>query len=160
VLGCDISEIANWHLPGSPDTGEACLSLGAEGSLPRMHPSRRRRGVPFIGGIVVVITDAWMMRRIAEQAMIEFPAENSAVTSIAHLGLTLAWFLGPRYCPGSPGGYATPCATWPAVFSPGMEQSPRRDSYPRFRARGCSPHGLPRSWCGKPRPRRRDWRPA
>jgi len=37
------------------------------------------RGVPFIGGIVVAITDAWMMRRIAEQAIIGFPAEDSAV---------------------------------------------------------------------------------
>ena len=33
------------------------------------------RGVPFIGGLVVASRDGWMMRRIAEQAMIDFPAE-------------------------------------------------------------------------------------
>ena len=38
------------------------------------------RGVPFIGGIVVATRDGWMMRRIAEQAMIEFPTEDSAVS--------------------------------------------------------------------------------
>ena len=37
------------------------------------------RGVPFIAGVVVAIRDAWMMRRIAEQARITFPAEDSAV---------------------------------------------------------------------------------
>ena len=39
---------------------------------------RRGRRAPVIGGIVVAITDAWMMRRIAEQARIDFPAEASA----------------------------------------------------------------------------------
>jgi hypothetical protein len=33
----------------------------------------------IIGGIVVATTDGWMMRRIAEQAMTDFPAEDSAV---------------------------------------------------------------------------------
>jgi hypothetical protein len=37
------------------------------------------RGVPFIGGIVVATTDGWNMWRIAERAMIDFPAEDSAV---------------------------------------------------------------------------------
>jgi hypothetical protein len=37
------------------------------------------RGVPFIGGIVVATIDGWNMRRIAEHAMIEFPAEDSGV---------------------------------------------------------------------------------
>jgi hypothetical protein len=36
------------------------------------------RGVPFIGGILVSATDGWMMRRIAERAKIDFPAEDSA----------------------------------------------------------------------------------
>ena len=39
------------------------------------RPGRR---APVIGGIVVAITDAWMMRRIAEQARIDFPADASA----------------------------------------------------------------------------------
>ena len=37
------------------------------------------RGVPFIGGIVVATRDGWMMRRIAEHAKADFPAEDSAV---------------------------------------------------------------------------------
>ena len=38
------------------------------------------RGVPLVGGIAVAFTDGWMMGRIAEQAKIDFPAEDSAVT--------------------------------------------------------------------------------
>lgn len=37
------------------------------------------RGVPFIVGTVVAVRDAWMMRRIAEQARIEFSPEGFAV---------------------------------------------------------------------------------
>jgi len=38
------------------------------------------RGVPLIGGLAVAFTDGWMMARIAEQARIDFPADDSAVT--------------------------------------------------------------------------------
>ena len=38
------------------------------------------RGVPFIGGALVAVTDAWMMGRIAAQAKIDFPAEDAAGT--------------------------------------------------------------------------------
>jgi hypothetical protein len=41
--------------------------------------ARFGRGVPFIGGIFVATTDGWMMRRIAKQAMIDFPTDDSAV---------------------------------------------------------------------------------
>ncbi len=37
------------------------------------------RGVPLIGGLVVAARDAWLMRRIAERAKLEFPAGASAV---------------------------------------------------------------------------------
>lgn len=36
--------------------------------------SRFGRAVPFLGGIIGAVVDGWMMRRIAEQAMVEFPA--------------------------------------------------------------------------------------
>jgi hypothetical protein len=35
--------------------------------------SRFGRGVPFLGGLIGAVVDGWMMRRIAEQAMVEFP---------------------------------------------------------------------------------------
>jgi hypothetical protein len=38
------------------------------------------RGVPLIGGLAVAVTDGWMMRRIAEQAMTDFPAEGVPAT--------------------------------------------------------------------------------
>ncbi len=40
----------------------------------RLFRRRFGRGVPFIGGTVIAIRDAWVMRRIAEQARLEFPA--------------------------------------------------------------------------------------
>ena len=43
------------------------------------------------------------------------------MVQFSHLGLTLAWFLGPRYGPASPGGCATPQCATPAEF-PGHEQ--------------------------------------
>jgi hypothetical protein len=36
--------------------------------------SRLGRGLPFLGGIVGAVVDGWMMKRIAEQALVEFPA--------------------------------------------------------------------------------------
>jgi hypothetical protein len=36
--------------------------------------SRFGRGVPFLGGVIGAVVDGWMMKRIAEQAMVEFPA--------------------------------------------------------------------------------------
>ena len=36
--------------------------------------SRLGRGVPFLGGVIGAVVDGWMMRRIAEQALVEFPA--------------------------------------------------------------------------------------
>ena len=36
--------------------------------------SRLGRGLPFLGGLVGAVVDGWMMRRIAEHAMVEFPA--------------------------------------------------------------------------------------
>jgi hypothetical protein len=36
--------------------------------------SRLGRAVPFLGGVLGAVLDTWMMRRIAEQAMVEFPA--------------------------------------------------------------------------------------
>ena len=38
--------------------------------------SRLGRGVPFIGGVVGAVVDGWMMKRIAEQALVEFPLLN------------------------------------------------------------------------------------
>ncbi len=35
--------------------------------------SRFGRGVPFLGGVIGAVVDGWMMKRIAEQAMVEFP---------------------------------------------------------------------------------------
>jgi hypothetical protein len=35
--------------------------------------SRLGRGVPFVGGILGAVIDAWMMRQIAAQALAEFP---------------------------------------------------------------------------------------
>lgn len=35
--------------------------------------SRLGRAVPFLGGVIGAVVDGWMMRRIAEQAMAEFP---------------------------------------------------------------------------------------
>ena len=35
--------------------------------------SRFGRGVPFVGGVIGAVVDGWMMRRIAEQALVEFP---------------------------------------------------------------------------------------
>jgi hypothetical protein len=42
----------------------------------RLFGRRFARGVPLIGGFVMATTDGWMMRRIAEQAMLEFPTED------------------------------------------------------------------------------------
>ncbi len=39
--------------------------------------SRLGRAVPFLGGVIGAIVDGWMMRRIAEQAMVEFPAAEA-----------------------------------------------------------------------------------
>lgn len=39
--------------------------------------SRLGRAVPFLGGVIGAIVDGWMMRRIAEQAMVEFPATEA-----------------------------------------------------------------------------------
>ena len=36
--------------------------------------SRFGRAVPFLGGVIGALVDGWMMRRIAEQAKVEFPA--------------------------------------------------------------------------------------
>ena len=35
--------------------------------------SRFGRGLPLFGGIVGAVVDGWMMKRIAEQALVEFP---------------------------------------------------------------------------------------
>ncbi len=35
--------------------------------------SRFGRGVPFLGGVIGAVVDGWMMKRIAEQALVEFP---------------------------------------------------------------------------------------
>jgi hypothetical protein len=35
--------------------------------------SRFGRAVPFLGGVIGAVVDGWMMRRIAEQALVEFP---------------------------------------------------------------------------------------
>jgi hypothetical protein len=36
--------------------------------------TRFGRAVPFLGGVIGAVVDVWMMRRIAEQAQVEFPA--------------------------------------------------------------------------------------
>ena len=55
------------------------IGFRLQGAVAERLFGRFGRGVPFIGGIVVAMRDAWIMRRIAEQARIEFPAEDSAV---------------------------------------------------------------------------------
>ncbi len=55
------------------------IGFRLQGALAERLFGRFGRGVPFIGGIVVAMRDAWIMRRIAEQARIEFPAEDSDV---------------------------------------------------------------------------------
>jgi hypothetical protein len=40
--------------------------------------SRFGRAVPFLGGAIGASVDYWMMRRIAEQAMLEFPAGGAS----------------------------------------------------------------------------------
>jgi hypothetical protein len=39
--------------------------------------SRLGRGVPFLGGVIGAVVDGWMMRRIAEHALVEFPAHEA-----------------------------------------------------------------------------------
>jgi hypothetical protein len=40
--------------------------------------SRLGRGVPFLGGVIGAVVDGWMMRRIGEQAMVEFPLREGS----------------------------------------------------------------------------------
>jgi EcsC protein family len=41
--------------------------------------SRFGRVVPFVGGVIGAVVDGWMMRRIAEQALVEFPAIDGTI---------------------------------------------------------------------------------
>ncbi len=45
----------------------------ARGVFERLF-TRLGRGVPFLGGVIGALVDGWMMRRIAAQAKVEFPA--------------------------------------------------------------------------------------
>jgi hypothetical protein len=40
--------------------------------------SRLGRGVPLLGGVIGAVVDGWMMRRIAEHALVKFPPAHEA----------------------------------------------------------------------------------